>query len=286
MSKIRKPGMPGLPTVDNPYTRDGHGFQLVNSVVCFLDILGYRELIAAGTQKAQKRFHSALANSYPRMLAEMGHLPRTADISPQTFALKSFTDNVVVARPIYDDGEPELGTILMATAALQTQLALQGFFVRGAIAIGPAYVDDFGVFGGALLEAYEGEQKLARDPRVVLCASARAKAKQHIGYYASPTSSPQNLHLRQDGDGQAFVSYLEHLAPAPAEGGFGLEELQQHRDIVSGKLKQFAGNPVRWAKYEWVARYHNHFCDRYDEYCDDSYQVPIGALTPGFSDLS
>jgi len=276
-----------LPTAGNPYTRDGRGFRLVDSVVCFLDILGYRELIATGGEAAQRNFHQALLESYPMMLAEIGYDGEETDRYPPLFALKTFTDNIVLARPIgrREDGESELGNVAMAVAALQTQLALKGFFVRGGIAIGPAYVDDFGVFGDALLESYRGECQLARDPRVILCASAREKVIQHIGYYADPTHSPQNRDMRQDSDGQAFVSYLEHLAPAPYEGGFGLYELAEHRDVVSERLRRFHDQPILWAKYEWVARYHNHFCERYAGLCGDDMRVPLDSLRRGFSDI-
>ena len=275
-----------LPVTANPYMRDGQGFRLVDSVVCFLDVLGYRELIATGGEAAQRRFHQALADSYPMMLAEMGYDPD--DHYPPIFALKTFTDNIVLAHPIgrRADGESELGNVAMAVGALQTQLALKGFFVRGGIAMGPAYVDDFGVFGDALLEAYHGECRLARDPRVILCASARERVVQHIGYYANPAGSPQNREMRQDSDGQAFVSYLEHLAPAPYEGGFGLDELKTHRDVVVGRLRSFGDQPILWAKYEWVARYHNHFCERYADLCDESHRIPLDALERGFSDIA
>jgi hypothetical protein len=33
-------------------------------MLCFLGIVGYRELIAAGDQRAQRRFHSARASAY------------------------------------------------------------------------------------------------------------------------------------------------------------------------------------------------------------------------------
>jgi len=276
-----------LPAAGNPYTRDGHGFRLVESVLCFLDILGYRDLIATGGEAAQRSFHQALIDSYPIMLAEMGYVAEERDRYPPLFALKTFTDNIVLARPIgrHNDGESELGNVTMAVGALQTQLTLKGFFVRGAIAVGPAYVDDFGVFGEALLEAYHGECQLARDPRIILCASAREKVIQHIGYYGDPASSPQNREMRQDSDGQPFVSYLEHLAPAPYEGGFGLHELAAHRDVVIERLRRFRGQPILWAKYEWVARYHNHFCERYADLCDDGLLVPLDSMRRGFSDI-
>lgn len=260
------PARRGLPQLRNPYDRADGSFHLQRSVVCFLDILGYREMLVSGGAEVQRELHSALAESYPILLGELGYFENDPTSFPEQFAMKTFTDNIVLARPIYrSDSEGELGNLVMACGALQTQLAIRGFFVRGAISIGPAYVDDFGVFGEALVEAYSGEQRLARDPRIVLCASARQEVVEHIGYYADADYSPQNRELRQDTDGQAFVSYLEHLAPAPDEpGGFGLVEVRRHRDVVEGQLQAFQRQPRIWAKYEWVARYHNHFCDLYE----------------------
>ena len=277
----------GLPLVDNPYTREGRGFRLQESVLCFLDVLGYRDMIVTGGEVMQRSLHHALVVSYPMMLAEMGYDARFGDDYPPLFALKTFTDNIVLARPVgqHQDGESELGNVASAVGALQTQLALNGFFVRGAIAFGPAYVDDFGVFGDALIEAYRGECELARDPRVILCASARERVLQHIDYYSDPAHSPQNREMREDSDGQPFVSYLEHLAPAPADGGFAFDELATHRDIVIDRLRQFRRRPILWAKYEWVARYHNHFCERYEDMCGGRYHVPLDTLQRGFTDI-
>ena len=51
-------------------------------------------------------------------------------------------------------------------------LANHGFFMRGAISLGDAYVDDVVVYGSAFIEAHDGEVELARDPRIILCTSA------------------------------------------------------------------------------------------------------------------
>lgn len=42
-------------------------------------------------------------------------------------------------------------------------LANHGFFMRGAISLGDAYVDDVAVYGNAFIEAHDGEVELARD---------------------------------------------------------------------------------------------------------------------------
>ena len=75
--------------------------------------------------------------------------------SPPTFVMKLFTDNFLVACPLrdpgVDHGEPELGTMLILFAQMQTRLAVEGFFLRGAIDTGQHFQSGDIVYGDALL---------------------------------------------------------------------------------------------------------------------------------------
>lgn len=60
-----------------------------------------------------------------------------AELRPQeeyVGVLKTFTDNIVIGHPIYEDGESQLGSIFLNYAAYQLSLTLEGFFVRGRLA--------------------------------------------------------------------------------------------------------------------------------------------------------
>jgi hypothetical protein len=130
------------------------------------------------------------------------------------WAVKTFTDNVVLGIPIIQDGESDLGLVFSLAGLYQYKLIQNGFFVGGGIAVGQLYMDDDVVFGDALLEAHRAESELARDPRVVLAPSAARMIREHLCYYARICESPQSDELLVDVDGQVFVNYLR----APLDG--------------------------------------------------------------------
>ena len=60
------------------------------------------------------------------------------------FEFKVFTDNIVIGWPILQDGESEFEYTILNVAYYQLELILEGLFVRGAMDMGPAYIDDYG----------------------------------------------------------------------------------------------------------------------------------------------
>lgn len=192
--------------------------------------------------------------------------PRDEDLS----AFRAFTDNIVIGHPIHEDGEVELGNVFYDLSNFQIFMTMEGFFVRGAIAIGDLYVDDIAVFGDGLIEAYEAETTLARDPRIVLAPSAQAAVNRHLEYYGHGAHAPQNRDLLRDSDGQYFVNYLETLFPG--DGYSYQKELAVHKGRIEEKLAGFRSRPPIWAKYLWAANYHNYSCDHHS--CvDDSLKI-------------
>lgn len=157
----------------------------------------------------------------------------------------------------------------------QLIMANDGYFIRGAISLAPAYIDDIAVFGEALNEAYIGESNQARDPRIILMPTATNAVQHHLTYYGKPEGSPHARAILKDADGQLFVNYLDCILIAEDEQGPFFEELEKHKAQVERRLEQYRAQPVIWSKYAWVAAYHNYFCSMYPEYFTDEYRVDI-----------
>jgi hypothetical protein len=201
-------------------------------------------------------------------------LPQLKKLFPKDlYVLKAFTDNIVIAWPIRDDAEIEIGQAITKLMQFQFSMSLKGFFIRGAISIGNAYVDDIAVFGDALTEAYIGESKLARDPRIVLTETSVAVTKKHLDYYGNLRHSPQAVDLLSDSDGQWFINYLESVMIAVDEAGPFYDEFEQHKKAVEAKLKKYSNDPVIFSKYMWVANYHNFFCDLHKRHFSDKHRI-------------
>ena len=152
-------------------------------------------------------------------------------------------------------------------------MILEGYFVRGAISFGDVYIDEIAVFGPALIDAHNGEEKLARDPRIILTEEAVKIVKKHLTSYPNKEGAPQCHHLLCDSDGQWFLNYLDILLPA--EGEVLMDDLIKHKNTVECKLEKHSSDPKIWSKYSWVARYHNHFCKLHPNYFDNNHTIDI-----------
>jgi len=256
------------------------------SVVVCLDILGFQEQMKAacgnGTgDELLRRLHAALDKAYTSLqeLAEGREEARFYD-------MKYFTDNLVIGHPLWkrlrgltdeQQGESELGFLFDSLSDVQLVLALEGFFVRGAISCGDLYMDDKIVFGKGLLEAHDGEDKLARDPRIILMESAKTRVMEHLKFYINTEDAPQRGYLLKDADRQIFVNYLHAIEWL---GDPHLYTLEQHASVVRKKLVEFESVPRIWSKYVWVAHYHNYYCELIGA---DELKIEPGCITANIS---
>jgi hypothetical protein len=263
----------------NPYCKTGEPPTLKASVVAFVDILGFLDLIGTAEKnntqnKFLQKLHHALSTSRGWLEDNVDGVAQLKElVSKDFYVLKAFTDNIVMGWPVRDDGESELGSAIMKLADFQFTMSLEGFFVRGGIAVGDAYIDDITVFGGALSQAYNAESRLARDPRIVLAKSAVDAVKQHLEYYGDPLHAPQTRELLCDADGQWFVNYLQCVLYVAEDYGPFYDEFLRHKQATEAKLKEFKGMPSIFAKYAWVAGYHNYFCDLHPRYFGDEHKI-------------
>lgn len=258
----------------NPYLQSDGTAVLQESWFCFLDILGFKEILKANDHARILEFHGLLREG--RSILE-GPADEAGLFDRDFHALTSFTDNIALGFPIQDDGEMESGMVFDRVARFQLQMVLEGFFIRGGIAVGEAYIDDLAVYGPALLEAYAGESELARDPRIVLTESAKTLVAEHLAYYGNAYHAPQTGMLKRDRDGQWFIDYLraaiidDSFDPPLVED----QIVRSHRDVVTEQLSRFRQSPRIWSKYEWVALYHNDFCRRYSDLFDETFLIEV-----------
>lgn len=235
---------------------------LVNSMVCAIDILGFSQMIVDSCREGYG----------DKLLKEINYLinKNKQCITPNKYSkgkIKIFTDNMVVAYPIKDDGEQELGEILENVAEYQFNLSLEGLFVRGGVSVGDFYINEDIVFGPALLDAHNTESKIACYPRIVLDEKTVRMLQKHINYY---DVAPQKNKILIDSDGQWFINYLNTIFKYYTEcnNDYEFERVQhellfRHKKKLEELLSKYKTNIVVWDKYVWTANYHNYFCDLY-----------------------
>jgi hypothetical protein len=235
------------------------GPALTPHIVAYLDILGLRKMMSASAKDTGES--REVLRSYHASVSEALQVLRPAIGSGIPWKHKVFTDNIVLAVPIEStDAETEFGLASINVAEFQLKLALDGWFVRGGISLGWLYFDDDIVFGPGLVDAYELESQSAVDPRVILSDNVRKLVKAHLKYYAIPYKSPQNGYVFVDVDECQAINYLYVPVGVNMDRKQLLRYVKKHKQQVEGKLRTFAKEPKVWAKYRWVANYHNFFC--------------------------
>ncbi|WP_291432124.1 hypothetical protein, partial [Deinococcus sp.] len=207
------------------------------------------------------------------------------------------TDNVVIVVETIEeeDGELEIGLLLGVISEIQFELALEGYFIRGGIDYDYIYVDEEIIFGPALINAYRMEAT-SLYPRIAFTEAAIKKLRTYHKYYASPHSNPmRNAILLDGGDGLYFLNYMrgsylpdiidERLSyyDGPKDNVIGSNEfsvMDYHRDVISENIKRHAKQPEVRRKYNWLAGYHNKFCEIHG--LPDSYKVGTEVLNADF----
>ena len=82
--------------------------------------------------------------------------------------------------------------------------------------------------------------------------------ERFLNYYAEPYRSPHNGYFLVDTDGKGFLNYLYcayDLYRSDIE-----KIIMDHKTRVEAALIEHHSDPIIWAKYAWVAAYHDFFC--------------------------
>ncbi len=267
----------------NPYLDKSGVPQLKPSVVAFVDILGYQDIVQEAEghgngQQLLEKLHKVLAVSHDFVFPADGIMDRILYDKDRSKA-RTFTDNIVIGYPIshvpeWRDGSLELDSMIYDLSLFQTEMTNAGFFVRGAISIGNLYMDETVVYGQGLIDAHLGESQLARDPRIILTESTYELVHKHHDRRGRSITNVSSIF--KDVDGQLFLNYLDYrFLIAEQEIGPDYDELQKHKDAIDTKLARYQNQPPIWSKYVWSANYHNYFCDQYTHYLTSDYKIDM-----------
>lgn len=239
----------------------GEGYE--PSIVSFIDVLGFRDLLATRHAHDIRDIMLRLREFTTPDDLEKPRRMKDARLFSRAFA-DSVSDAVVRVR-VYDtqyrDGAffHELLDLLHA----QIRCVGSGVVIRAGVTIGDAHVGLDGkgpVFGPAMVRAYEIESHEAVHPRIVVDGAAYdaflADTRLHKeDHSADMEAGYVDKLLRVDGDGTRFIDYLAGSESEFDHPGGYLEFLDRHAALVRDKLATTTGS-VR-LKFEWLAGYHN-----------------------------
>ena len=270
----------------NPYISSCGDPMPKKSIVAYLDMLAYKTITNEAYEQDNVSgqlidLRKTLSESYCWLSDRDNDGCRFTSISKKdSYAIRYFTDNIVIGYPLIDENITSFFDILIKLAFYQLMMVNNGYFVRGAITVGDIYIDDIVVFGKALIEAYECESKFARDPRIIFTESA----KQQIDKYLTEADSSKCISddILIDADDIMFINYLESVMIAENEHGPFIEEIEKHKQSVEHVLSKYSKEPKYLLKYAWCANYHNFFCDKYPKYFTDDCKIDLNRyyITP------
>ena len=241
------------------YLDEGGHPRLRSSIVGFLDIMGFSQAIqgARTLDEAQLLVDRIVASLDDARDYVRRSLAGDFALLPPEWAVKFFSDNLVVGFPFGDAGSAITAArfIIACSQRYQLRMAVNGFFIRGALTEGLLCLTDNIIFGSALLECYHLESKTSIVPRVILAEPLKKLVAGALGQ----TEGPQHgfgTSICRDIDGWWFVNYLE---AARDQAGVEWSLIAAHKQAILASLAGVRRHDVL-PKYGWACRYHNMFC--------------------------
>ena len=222
------------------------------SVVTFVDILGFADLVRNETAEEVEERLEAMGETAARPVGNEGHLTTVV----------SFSDSVIRARPvnpetIYDALMHEIQDL----ATAQWTLLEFGMLIRGGTTVGNVSVGEGRVFGPAFVQAYRLESSLAVSPRIVIDPGVIEAIRGHLRGAGSTRTKTELIaglrdHVRLGDDGVWFVDYINSVN-IMAGREFVRERLPDVREFIVTSAQGFADRPLILPKYLWQIRYYN-----------------------------
>jgi hypothetical protein len=237
-----------------------------SAIVSFIDILGFRELVR--TQSASDilrslRLIQKIAAPAEESLLSKRDLGRDMNRT-RAFA---FSDSIVRIRPY--DAEYNEGSFfheLISLVHMQAELADHGVFVRGGMSLGEIFFEENGVFGPALIRAYDLESQYANVPRIIIGPEVFQEFRKNRKLRAEHHNLADEIHYikrltRRGDDGLWFVDYLKAIANEMDEPAFQYPTfMERHRNFITERAKGLSLQGRELQKYLWLAEYHNIVC--------------------------
>jgi hypothetical protein len=211
------------------------------SIVTYIDILGFRDLIESKSAGEISKILRILAESVE---------PHPLFKSEKTRFTK-FSDTIIRSTP-FSDRKPK-NFIFELRHILHSQIALipQGITVRGAVTIADVVQSWRVVCGKGVVRAYELESRKDSPPRIVVDSEVLA------GLRLDSEREDLNALIRTEDS----VTYLDYLRACEVELSVPEQEyplfLGLHRDLIRACSRKYADSPRVVKKYEWLKSYHN-----------------------------
>lgn len=241
-----------------------------NRVVAFIDILGFRELVAStvGKEDSDNEMQiDAIVKTYDAIREIWDLDAKSNSLKREVITSKKvtiFSDSIVVSFKITD--QSEVFSTLLEIKWLLMRMIYHGILCRGAVSIGKLIHSDKYIFGPALVEAYTLESKAAVYPRVILDRSIiEIGAKHHIPIHSSREERAYvNALLEKDSDGMYYVDYFHKSQSELDDPEYDFPEYIDKLGEIIRKGLMASSHSTKAdlrVKYSWMRERYNHMID-------------------------
>lgn len=240
------------------------GMQYENRLVFFIDILGFREIIKQTDGRIAVQNSRTIENIF-NLFNNYGRFFSEGDEEMfESKKITQFSDTIVVSFILKQPGD--IIFTLSDCLHLIMNLLGKGFLCRGGVAYGKLIHTDKLIFGPALVEAYDLEQRAALYPRVIISEGVLLKSYEE--YEKQDGVSRIDLYygvqqiqefLVKDFDGLYFIDYIRKV-----QGEINEERMDEYykklkKIIESGMTSKSEHIKV---KYSWMKEKYNEYVGR------------------------
>ena len=240
--------------------------------VAFLDILGFKELIAR-------------AESEPSEFAKLSDLRNIVDSHVQFDNAKLaaaipasirprylfVSDSIIISSKLTEDTYDGLLAVAIKAIQIAHKMLEAGYLLRGGISVGSVWHDDRNIFGTGYIDAYRAEQR-AMHPRVILTDVALDHSRTAtIG--GDPMS---NWGLFGNHEGAVVLEALHPAYVSDLQRSNRIENVfSQYRNHILKSLSAMPlGSPER-SKWEWMAGFFNRAITRHGLNAQEFKELPV-----------
>lgn len=179
-------------------------------IVCFIDILSFKNIINATVNSENKDIKSEIENVNDVLLLARDVLDIDVPCKiSKSKVVTQFSDSIVISFNVEE--ESEIFYTLTEILHLIMNFVKNGILIRGGISYGKLIHNEKIVFGPGLISAYEMESKAALYPRVILDKSIIEIAKFFHSKHADPDIEEEFLMemVTMDTDDMYYIDYIE-----------------------------------------------------------------------------
>jgi len=239
--------------------------------VCFIDILGFKELIAASAREvpgiepsmifsALDIRHDSVKDSFFNLL----NIQSPEDPDNDLLRVHSFSDCVVASCPKNPHG---LALLMFFCWQISSDWLSKSFLSRGGIACGKLLhkLNDGGaplIFGPAFIQAYKLESEIADFPRIVFSKEVR-QAYLEIESNTAPEQSQLRIITKalitKFDDGPTGIDIFSHLRADGLDTSSQSfkEDAEQYKNALINHKHEACDTPHFFKKIHWLVERFN-----------------------------